>query len=56
MIIDAHAYCFEAWDSPRGYASADEHLALVAEGNAGHHQPALRLSDGAAADAAASAA
>ena len=56
MIIDAHAYCFEAWDSPRGFASADEHLALVAEGNAGHHQPALRLSDGAAADAAASAA
>ena len=56
MIIDAHAYCFEAWDSARGYASADEHLALVAEGNAGHHQPALRLSDGYMAGSDASAA
>lgn len=54
MIIDAHAYCFEAWDSSRGYGSVEEHLALVAEGNAGHHQPALRLSDGSVAEAAAS--
>ena len=26
MIIDSHAYCFEPLDSPRGYASGEEHL------------------------------
>ena len=54
MIIDTHAYCFEAWDSARGYpGGAAEHLQLVLEGNAGHHQPAMRIPDGALGDSAA---
>lgn len=53
MIIDTHAYCFAPLDSARGYDSAAAHLALVASGNAGHHQPALRLDDGKIGDSAA---
>ena len=45
MIIDSHAYCFEPADSPRGYASAREHLLTVQQAQAGHHQPAFRLRD-----------
>ena len=45
MIIDSHAYCFEAADSPRGYASVEDHLRWVQAGQAGHYQPAFRLRD-----------
>ena len=45
MIIDSHAYCFEPADSPRGYASAEEHLRWWQRAHARHHQPAFRLSD-----------
>ena len=47
MIIDSHAYCFEPADSSRGYATAQEHLAIVQQAQARHHQPAMRLQDGA---------
>ena len=46
MIIDSHAYCFEPADSPKGYASAGEHLAIVQQSQARHHQPAFRIRDG----------
>lgn len=46
MIIDSHAYCFEPADSSRGYATAQEHLAIVQQAQARHHQPAMRLQDG----------
>ena len=55
MIIDTHAYCFEAFDATepgRGWADPAEHLALHRAGNAGHHQPALRLDDGLVGDKA----
>lgn len=45
MIVDSHAYCFEAADSARGYASAEEHLQWVQMGQARHHQPAFRIRD-----------
>ena len=45
MIIDSHAYCFEPADSPRGYASGEEHLRWVQKAQASHHQPAFRLRD-----------
>ena len=45
MIIDSHAYCFEAADSPLGYDNAAEHLRWVQTGNAGHYQPAFRTRD-----------
>ena len=45
MIIDSHAYCFEAADSPRGYTGAEEHLRWVQKGQARHHQPAFRIRD-----------
>jgi hypothetical protein len=54
MIIDTHAYCFEAFDAAepgRGWADPAEHLALHRAGNAGHHQPALRLDDALVGDA-----
>ncbi|MDE2716469.1 MAG: amidohydrolase family protein [Chloroflexota bacterium] len=46
MIIDSHAYCFDALDSPRGYASGEEHLQWAQAANASHHQPAMRIPDG----------
>ena len=46
MIIDSHAYCFEPLDSPRGYASGEEHLRWAQAANASHHQPAMRIPDG----------
>ena len=46
MIIDSHAYCFEPLDSPRGYASGDEHLRWAQAAHASHHQPAMRIPDG----------
>ena len=46
MIIDSHAYCFEALDSPRGYSSGEEHLQWAQAANASHHQPAMRIPDG----------
>lgn len=45
MIIDSHAYCFEPADSPRGYANSAEHLRIVQQAHARHHQPAFRLAD-----------
>ena len=45
MIIDSHAYTFEAADSLMGYDSVDEHLRWVQAGQASHHQPAFSLSD-----------
>lgn len=45
MIIDSHAYCFEPADSSRGYANAAEHLRIVQQAHARHHQPAFRISD-----------
>lgn len=45
MIIDSHAYCFEAADSLNGYTSVAEHLGWVQGGQAGHYQPAYRLRD-----------
>ena len=45
MIIDSHAYCFEAADSLLGYSSVAEHLRWVQAGQAGHYQPAFRLRD-----------
>ena len=53
MIIDTHAYCFEPWGCARGYESPAAHLALLQSGNAGHHQPALRINDGVIGDSAA---
>ena len=46
MIIDSHAYCFEPADSPRGYASAEEHVRMVQKAQSRHHQPAFRIRDG----------
>ena len=45
MIVDSHAYCFEAADSLMGYDSVDEHLQWVQAGQAGHYQPAFRIRD-----------
>ena len=45
MIIDSHAYCFEAADSLPGYDSVAEHLRWVQAGQAGHYQPAFRVRD-----------
>ena len=45
MIIDSHAYTFEAADSLMGYDSVDEHLRWVQAGQAKHYQPAFSLSD-----------
>ena len=45
MIIDSHAYTFEAADSLMGYDSVDEHLRWVQAGQARHYQPAFSLGD-----------
>ena len=45
MIIDSHAYTFEAADSLMGYDSVDEHLRWVQAGQASHYQPAFNLGD-----------
>lgn len=45
MIIDSHAYCFEAANSSTGYTSVEEHLRWVQLGQAHHYQPAFRLKD-----------
>ncbi|MCL0099633.1 amidohydrolase [Dehalococcoidia bacterium] len=45
MIIDSHVYTFLSMDDPRGYGSGVEHVARVQASHAGHHQPAIRLSD-----------
>lgn len=45
MIIDSHAYCFTAPDTPAGHASAEAHLALWQVQTALHHQPAFRARD-----------
>lgn len=53
MIIDSHAYCFTPADHPAGHASSEEHLAWLQVAVAGHHQPALRLSDRSESEASA---
>lgn len=45
MIIDSHAYCFTAPDTPAGHESAEAHLALWQVQTALHHQPAFRARD-----------
>ena len=45
MIVDSHLYCFEPVDRPAGHASSEEHLKWVQIAQAGHHQPAWRISD-----------
>ncbi len=45
MIIDSHAYCFTAPDTPAGHPSAEAHLALWQVQTALHHQPAFRTRD-----------
>ena len=45
MIVDSHAYCFEAADSLHGYSSVAEHLRWIRWGQAKHYQPAIRLRD-----------
>lgn len=52
MIIDSHAYCWTAFDEEtEGYSSAGEKMAWLMHSYSGHHQPALRLDDGAVGDA-----
>ena len=46
MIVDSHAYSFQPADSPRGYASVDEHLRFIQRDHARHHQPSFRIGDG----------
>jgi predicted TIM-barrel fold metal-dependent hydrolase len=51
MIVDSHAYCFTAPDTPAGHASGQAHLDLWQWAHAGHHQPAFRVRDRAPGDA-----
>ena len=52
MIIDSHAYCWSAFDAETpGYDSPGEKLSWLMHSYASHHQPALRLNDGAVGDA-----
>ena len=50
MIVDSHAYCFSAPDTPAGHPSVAEHMALWQWGYARHHQPAYRVRDRAPGD------
>ena len=50
MIIDSHAYCFPAPDTPAGHASVAEHLEYWQRQYALHHQPAFRVRDRAPGD------
>jgi len=52
VIIDSHAYCFQAGTHPAGYASSAEHLAWIQTAQTGHHQPAWRVRDRAPASSA----
>ena len=45
MIVDGHAYCFTAPDTPAGYPSGNEHLDRWQLQYALHHQPAFRVRD-----------
>ena len=47
MVIDSHLYCFEALDGARGYSSSEEHLKWAQACHASHHQPTMRIPDGA---------
>ena len=49
MIVDSHVYCFPSADQPAGHSSGKEHLKWLQVAHAGHHQPAWRVRDGAAA-------
>jgi predicted TIM-barrel fold metal-dependent hydrolase len=50
VVIDSHAYCFTAPDTPAGHASAQDHLDLWQRQYALHHQPAFRVRNRAPAD------
>ena len=50
MIVDSHAYCFPAPDSPAGHLSAEAHLQFWQRQCALHHQPAFRVRDRADGD------
>ncbi|MDI1334893.1 MAG: amidohydrolase family protein [Lacunisphaera sp.] len=50
MIVDSHAYCFTAPDTPAGHPSAAAHLEFWQRQYALHHQPAYRVRDRAAGD------
>ena len=52
MIIDSHAYCWTPFDAPTPGFSGDEKMLLLQRAYAGHHQPALRINDGAVGDSA----
>lgn len=51
MIVDSHAYCFTAPDTPAGHPSAEAHLEYWQRQYALHHQPAFRVRDRAPGDA-----
>ena len=42
-IVDSHAYCFSAPDTPAGHPTVADHMALWQWGYARHHQPAFRV-------------
>ncbi|MBL9214011.1 MAG: amidohydrolase family protein [Opitutaceae bacterium] len=50
MIVDSHAYCFTAPDTPAGHESAAAHLEFWQRQQALHHQPAYRVRDRARGD------
>jgi predicted TIM-barrel fold metal-dependent hydrolase len=50
MIIDSHAYCFTAPDTPAGHGSVAEHMEYWQRQYALHHQPAFRVRDRAPGD------
>ena len=49
-IVDSHAYCFSAPDTPAGHPTVADHMALWQWGYARHHQPAFRVRDRTPAD------
>jgi predicted TIM-barrel fold metal-dependent hydrolase len=51
VLIDSHVYCFQPIDSPAGFPTTADHLAIAQWGHANHHQPAWRIRDRAPADA-----
>ena len=52
MIIDSHAYCWTPFDAPTPGFSGDEKMLLLQRAYASHHQPTLRINDGALGDSA----
>ena len=50
MIVDSHAYCFTAPDTPAGHESVEAHLEFWQRQYALHHQPTFRVRDRAPGD------